>query len=178
MVAASAAIDPLGIPFMGPIGGARAVTSTASYVLNPTIEEIKTSELDLIVGRLAGRRVMVEFEAKDSARDYAARRRVRSQGLPAGAQGDHPPRRALRRQPRRFRSRCRRSPIRQGEADRRSECAVPMRSPEGDRQEAVAKVKDKVAGRGDRRRRCRCADAAKGCRSLEHLEKAGPQRYS
>src|SRR5688572_7333831 len=49
MVAASAALTLSGIPFMGPIGGARVGVVAGEYVLNPTQEQMKESDLDLIV---------------------------------------------------------------------------------------------------------------------------------
>ncbi|HWT30518.1 MAG TPA: polyribonucleotide nucleotidyltransferase, partial [Propylenella sp.] len=47
MVAASAALTLSGVPFMGPIGGARVGFTENEYVLNPTIDEMKESKLDL-----------------------------------------------------------------------------------------------------------------------------------
>src|SRR5919205_4248609 len=49
MVAASAALTLSGIPFRGPIGGARVGVINGEYVLNPTIEQMKSSDLDLVV---------------------------------------------------------------------------------------------------------------------------------
>src|SRR5436305_10324428 len=48
MVAASAALTLSGIPFMGPIGAARVGMINGEYVLNPTIEQMKTSDLNLV----------------------------------------------------------------------------------------------------------------------------------
>ena len=43
MVAASAALTLSGVPFMGPIGGARVGYINGDLKLNPTIEEMKIS---------------------------------------------------------------------------------------------------------------------------------------
>jgi polyribonucleotide nucleotidyltransferase len=65
MVAASAALTLSGIPFMGPIGGARVGQINGALKLNPTIEEMKLSTLDLIVAGTADAVLMVESEAKE-----------------------------------------------------------------------------------------------------------------
>ena len=56
MVAASAALTLSGVPFMGPIGAARVGFINGEYVLNPTIDEMAESQLDLVVAGTAGRR--------------------------------------------------------------------------------------------------------------------------
>src|SRR4029079_16650287 len=65
MVPSSAALTLSGIPFMGPIGGARVGVVDGEYVLNPTIEQMKTSELDLVVAGTQDAVLMVESEAKE-----------------------------------------------------------------------------------------------------------------
>src|SRR5437588_2819873 len=65
MVAASAALTLSGIPFMGPIGAARVGVINGEYVLNPTIEQMKTSDLDLVVAGTQDAVLMVESEAKE-----------------------------------------------------------------------------------------------------------------
>ncbi|HWG07096.1 MAG TPA: polyribonucleotide nucleotidyltransferase, partial [Beijerinckiaceae bacterium] len=65
MVAASAALTLSGIPFMGPIGGARVGLIGGQLKLNPTIEEMKDSSLDLVVAGTADAVLMVESEAKE-----------------------------------------------------------------------------------------------------------------
>src|ERR671932_1957718 len=47
MVAASAALTRSGIPFLGPIAGARVGYLNGEFVLNPTIEQTRASDLDL-----------------------------------------------------------------------------------------------------------------------------------
>ncbi|MDI1365557.1 MAG: polyribonucleotide nucleotidyltransferase, partial [bacterium] len=49
MCAASAALVISGAPFMGPIGGARVGYINGEYVLNPTLDELKESKMDLVV---------------------------------------------------------------------------------------------------------------------------------
>ena len=53
MIAASAALAVSGIPFMGPIGAAKIGYKNGEYILNPTLEERKTSELPLPVRQKA-----------------------------------------------------------------------------------------------------------------------------
>jgi polyribonucleotide nucleotidyltransferase len=65
MVAASAALTLSGIPFMGPVGAARVGHVKGALKLNPTIEEMATSELDLIVAGTGEAVLMVESEAKE-----------------------------------------------------------------------------------------------------------------
>ncbi|MDE2227518.1 MAG: polyribonucleotide nucleotidyltransferase [Alphaproteobacteria bacterium] len=69
MVGASAALTLSGIPFMGPIGGARVGYIDGQYVLNPKIDDIKLSDLDLIVAGTKDGVLMVESEAKELSED-------------------------------------------------------------------------------------------------------------
>ena len=69
MVGASAALTLSGIPFMGPIGGARVGYVDGQYVLNPKIDDLKLSELDLIVAGTRDGVLMVESEAKELSED-------------------------------------------------------------------------------------------------------------
>ena len=50
---------------MGPIGGARVGFTNNEYVLNPTIDEMKESHLDLVVAGTQEAVLMVESEAKE-----------------------------------------------------------------------------------------------------------------
>src|SRR4028119_312800 len=65
MVAASAALTISGVPFMGPIGAARVGYQNGEYILNPTQEQIKEGELDLMVAATHNAVMMVESEAKE-----------------------------------------------------------------------------------------------------------------
>jgi len=69
MVAASAALTLSGVPFMGPIGAARVGYVNGSYVLNPLVEDVKGSQLDLVVAGTADAVLMVESEAHELAED-------------------------------------------------------------------------------------------------------------
>ncbi|OXY83049.1 polyribonucleotide nucleotidyltransferase [Oceanimonas doudoroffii] len=63
MLGTSAALAISGIPFAGPIGAARVGYLNGEYVLNPSITELKESQLDLVVAGTAGAVLMVESEA-------------------------------------------------------------------------------------------------------------------
>ncbi|MBQ0710818.1 MULTISPECIES: polyribonucleotide nucleotidyltransferase [unclassified Ochrobactrum] len=65
MVAASAALTISGVPFMGPIGGARVGYINGEYVLNPNIDEMPESKLDLVVAGTSEAVLMVESEAQE-----------------------------------------------------------------------------------------------------------------
>ncbi|HKH80069.1 MAG TPA: polyribonucleotide nucleotidyltransferase [Methylovirgula sp.] len=65
MVAASAALTLSGVPFMGPVGGARVGYINGELKLNPTLDELKDSALDLVVAGTADAVLMVESEAKE-----------------------------------------------------------------------------------------------------------------
>ena len=65
MVAASAALTISGVPFLGPIGAARVGYKDGEYQLNPSLEEVKSGELDLVVAATDTAVMMVESEAKE-----------------------------------------------------------------------------------------------------------------
>src|SRR5262247_3198709 len=65
MVAASAALTLSGVPFMGPVGAARVGFINNEYVLNPQIDEMTESNLDLVVAGTEEAVLMVESEAKE-----------------------------------------------------------------------------------------------------------------
>ena len=65
MVAASAALTLSGVPFMGPIGAARVGFINGEYVLNPQVDEMPESQLDLVVAGTSDAVLMVESEAKE-----------------------------------------------------------------------------------------------------------------
>jgi len=69
MVAASAALTLSGAPFMGPVGGARVGFINNEYVLNPQIDEMSESQLDLVVAGTQDAVLMVESEAKELSED-------------------------------------------------------------------------------------------------------------
>jgi len=65
MVAASAALTLSGLPFLGPIGAARVGYIGGEYVLNPMIDEMPESALDLVIAGTQDAVMMVESEAKE-----------------------------------------------------------------------------------------------------------------
>ncbi len=69
IVATSAALTLSGVQFMGPIGGARVGYINGEYVLNPHIDEMQESKLDLVVAGTADAVLMVESEAKELSED-------------------------------------------------------------------------------------------------------------
>jgi polyribonucleotide nucleotidyltransferase len=73
MVATSAALTISGIPFMGPVGAARVGLVKNELKLNPTVEEMKDSTLDLVVAGTSDAVLMVESEARQLSEDMMLR---------------------------------------------------------------------------------------------------------
>jgi polyribonucleotide nucleotidyltransferase len=69
MVAASTALTLSGLPFLGPIGAARVGYIGGEYVLNPMIDEMGETALDLVVAGTHDAVMMVESEAKELPED-------------------------------------------------------------------------------------------------------------
>ncbi len=69
MIASSAALTLSGVPFMGPIAGARVGYCNGQYVLNPHIDEMSESKLDLVVAGTESAVLMVESEAQELPED-------------------------------------------------------------------------------------------------------------
>ena len=69
MVACSAALTLSGVPFMGPIGGARVAHIDGEYVLNPTADQMPDTKLDLVVAGTHDAVMMVESEAQELSED-------------------------------------------------------------------------------------------------------------
>ena len=70
MIGTSAALSISGIPFNGPIGGARVgYTEEAGYLLNPTYSELEDSSLDMVVAGTKDAVLMVESEASELSED-------------------------------------------------------------------------------------------------------------
>jgi polyribonucleotide nucleotidyltransferase len=65
MIGASAAVCLAGVPFKGPIGGARVGYKDGQYLLNPSLTALQTSELDLVVAGTENAVLMVESEARE-----------------------------------------------------------------------------------------------------------------
>jgi polyribonucleotide nucleotidyltransferase len=69
LIATSAALTLSGIPFLGPISAARVGYIDGKYALNPMIDEMRESTLDLVVAGTADAVLMVESEAKELPED-------------------------------------------------------------------------------------------------------------
>jgi len=69
LIGCSAALTLSGIPFFGPVAAARVGYIDGQYVLNPTMEQVKTSALDLVVAGTTEGVLMVESEAKELSED-------------------------------------------------------------------------------------------------------------
>ena len=65
LIGSSAALTISGLPFMGPIGAARVGYIDGEYVLNPQLDELPNSSLDLIVAGTSEHVLMVESEAHE-----------------------------------------------------------------------------------------------------------------
>jgi len=69
MIAVSAALTLSGVPFSGPIGAARVGYVNGQYVLNPTLSQLKESQLNLVVAGTSQGVLMVESEALELPED-------------------------------------------------------------------------------------------------------------
>jgi len=69
MVAASAALTISGVPFLGPIGAARVGVIDGEYVVNPPLDRMPDTKLDLIMAGTQDAVMMVESEAKELSED-------------------------------------------------------------------------------------------------------------
>ncbi len=65
MIGTSAALTISGIPFLGPIGGCRVGYIDGEYVLNPAVDDVADSQLNLVVAGTAEGVLMVESEASE-----------------------------------------------------------------------------------------------------------------
>ncbi|MDD5585679.1 MAG: polyribonucleotide nucleotidyltransferase [Alphaproteobacteria bacterium] len=69
LIGCSAALTISGVPFLGPIAGARVGYRDGEYIMNPTLGEMELSELDLLVAGTQEGVLMVESEAKELPED-------------------------------------------------------------------------------------------------------------
>ena len=70
MIAASAALTISGCPFRGPIGCVRVgYTEGGEYVLNPKVEDVKESRLNMVLAGTKNAVMMVESEAYELSED-------------------------------------------------------------------------------------------------------------
>ena len=69
LIGVSAALSVSGIPFAGPIGGARVGFSPEGYILNPKRDAMDASDLDMVVAGTESAVLMVESEANELSED-------------------------------------------------------------------------------------------------------------
>jgi polyribonucleotide nucleotidyltransferase len=69
MIATSAALGISGLPFNGPIGAARIGYTDGQYILNPTVSQLATSQMNLVVAGTEVGVLMVESEADQLPED-------------------------------------------------------------------------------------------------------------
>ena len=65
MIGCSAALTLSGIPFFGPVAAARVGYANGQYILNPTADQLATSDLDLVLAGTTEGVLMVESEAQE-----------------------------------------------------------------------------------------------------------------
>jgi polyribonucleotide nucleotidyltransferase len=69
MIGASAALTLSGVPFFGPIAAARVGWINDAYILNPTVEQMEDTALDLVMAGTHEGVLMVESEAQELSED-------------------------------------------------------------------------------------------------------------
>ncbi|RZI46317.1 polyribonucleotide nucleotidyltransferase [Rickettsiales endosymbiont of Peranema trichophorum] len=69
MIGASAALTISGVPFLGPIAGARVGYKNGQYMLNPSPVDLEESQLELLVAGTIDSILMVESSAKELSED-------------------------------------------------------------------------------------------------------------
>jgi polyribonucleotide nucleotidyltransferase len=69
LIGCSAALTISGLPFMGPIAGARVGHIDGGYVINPTLAQMQDTALDLVVAGTSEGVLMVESEARELSED-------------------------------------------------------------------------------------------------------------
>ena len=69
LIGCSAALTLSGIPFFGPVAAARVGYANGEYLLNPTADQLETSQLDLILAGTSEGVLMVESEAQELSED-------------------------------------------------------------------------------------------------------------
>ena len=69
MIAVSAALTISGLPFQGPIGAGRVGYIDGEYRLNPPLDEMPNSKLELVVAGTHDAVMMVESEAQELSED-------------------------------------------------------------------------------------------------------------
>ncbi|WP_185869539.1 polyribonucleotide nucleotidyltransferase [Blattabacterium cuenoti] len=68
-LAASTALSVAGIPFNGPISETRIIRSKGQFIINPNIDQLQESDIDLVVGASNNSIIMIEGEMKEIKED-------------------------------------------------------------------------------------------------------------
>lgn len=69
LIAASAALSISDVPWNGPIAGMRVGMTDGEYILNPSVEQMNKSRLDLILAGVTGKVIMIECGANEVTED-------------------------------------------------------------------------------------------------------------
>lgn len=69
IIGSSLAVMMAGIPFDGPVSAVRIGRKDGQLIINPTIEQIETGELNLIISGKKGSLNMIELDAREVADD-------------------------------------------------------------------------------------------------------------
>lgn len=69
MIGASTALTISGIPFEGPIGAVRVGRVDGKFVINPTFQQLNSSDLDLVIAGMRSGIIMAELESKELGED-------------------------------------------------------------------------------------------------------------
>ncbi|ACY40138.1 polyribonucleotide nucleotidyltransferase [Blattabacterium sp. (Blattella germanica) str. Bge] len=64
-LAASTALSVAGVPFNGPISEIRIIRSKRNFIINPSLDQLKEADIDLIVGASMNSIIMIEGEMKE-----------------------------------------------------------------------------------------------------------------
>ena len=69
LIGVSAALQLSGLPFQGPLSAAKVGFIDGKYVLNPSLSDLKKSELEMVIAGSSDAVFMVESEAKELSED-------------------------------------------------------------------------------------------------------------
>ncbi len=69
LIGVSAALQLSGLPFQGPLSAAKIGFIDGNYVLNPSLSDLKKSELEMVIAGSSDAVFMVESEAKELSED-------------------------------------------------------------------------------------------------------------
>lgn len=69
-LATSAALTISGVPFNGPISEVRIIKNNGKFIINPIIEQIEKSDMDLVIGASKDAIVMIDGEMKEISEEH------------------------------------------------------------------------------------------------------------